>query len=88
MTITIPGLDGLRKHRGFCLHEQPGAEARQVSQIGEQLRQARIAAGYSRAQLARVLCLDCELLVAVENGYGDLSTAQSLFRQAQRLCSA
>jgi ribosome-binding protein aMBF1 (putative translation factor) len=88
MTSPFPDPASLAQHRAFCLHAQSTEEARQAQRIGEQLRQVRSSAGCSRADLARALRLDLELIVAVENGYGPLTPAQSILEQARRVCTS
>lgn len=73
----------LRKCREYGLTVQSPQEAARVAMIGEQLRLLRRRVGCSRSQLAHLLRLDLELVVAVENGMGSLDAARDLLHAAQ-----
>ena len=69
--------------RGFASQDRSVEEIRQVKEIGDELRLLRKACGFSRLQLVTLLGLDIELLVAVENGYGDLEMAIRLLEMTR-----
>ena len=56
-------------------------EAYQISRIGEQVRYQREILRCSRTNLASLLQLDIELIVAIENGFGNLSDAKNLLER-------
>jgi hypothetical protein len=79
-----PGLElKLLMYREFCLAEQSEEEASAIAAIGTQLRCLREKHSYSRLELANLLSVDVELLIAVENGFGNLKTAQWLLQLVQ-----
>jgi DNA-binding XRE family transcriptional regulator len=80
-----PGPQSLGDFRTFCLHEQRPAEARAMAAAARQLRGVRQRTGFSRPDLAARLGVGVEVVVAIENGYGCLATAQPLVERARRL---
>jgi hypothetical protein len=75
----------LAKYREYCLAKRTDGDAQRVREIGEELRCLRSAAHLPRNELAALLCCDLELLVAIENGFGDLRHAASVFDRALKL---
>lgn len=73
------------KVREMCLRARSPEEAAQVEQLGARLRNLREALGCSRIELAQYLRLDLEVIVAVENGYGNLETARRLIELAAKI---
>gem|GEM_PF-2767696 len=69
------------QYRDLCLHIQSDTEMCEVRRIGEAFRALRKAKGFTRSEIAGMLACDVELLVIVENGYGNLETAESLLKQ-------
>jgi len=59
-------------------------EALEISKLGQALREMRSQTGYSRSQLASLLNVDLELIVAVENGMGNRTAAQDLLRDSEK----
>ena len=76
-------LQPLTQYRDLLLYEPSPDEAQQIKAIGDRLREARIRQSLRRRELADLLPLDLELLTMVENGYGDLETAQLVLRKAE-----
>lgn len=56
-----------------------------MSQIGEDIRLLRLSQGYSRPDCARMLELDLQMLIAVENGIGNLAAAYWILDTMQTL---
>jgi DNA-binding transcriptional regulator YiaG len=74
----------LADYREEVLHPQSALETRRMRLLGQRLRECLRAAGLSRRQFAERTGLSLELIVAVENGYGQPDTARRLLRLAQR----
>jgi hypothetical protein len=81
-------IENLWNYRDLCIYDQSTQEGDAVQLIGENLRRLRWSKGYSRSECACKLGVDAELLIIVENGFGDLDTAHSLLARArQTLCA-
>lgn len=87
MTAVGPGVESLGDWQLFCLHEQGPDEAQAMWAASQELRCARQAAGYSRAEMARRLGVAVDVVVAIENGYGCLSAARPVVDRAWRLAA-
>lgn len=84
---TVPDSAVLRSFeavRPLLLLEHPPQEKQQLKHIGEEIRAARMASHYSRQDFARLLNIETELVVALENGYGNLETAQRILTLTRR----
>jgi DNA-binding XRE family transcriptional regulator len=85
--LRLPTQGAIRfgKVREMCLRVRSVEEAAQVERLGARLRILREALGCSRMELAQHLRLDLEVIVAVENGYGNLETAKRLIELAAKI---
>lgn len=83
----MPIAAGLRipVYREYCARVRTPEEAELIKRIGDELQLFRQRNGFSRSQLANLLPCDLELIVAVENGFGDLKTASTLLASAHNL---
>ena len=83
MTLVGVAPAQLADYREEVLHPQSALEIRVVRRLGQRLRACLRAAGLSRQQFAEQTGLAVELIVAVENGYGQVATARRLLRLAR-----
>lgn len=80
----VISIDRLWNYRDILLCEVSAQERLQVKEIGNKVRSLRRFAGDTPGDYARKLGLDAELLIAVENGFGDLETATRLLDRVKR----
>lgn len=80
MSMAGMAMSHLADYREVLLHEQSPVEAERMRVLAAKLRQALVAAGLSRQEFAQRSGLAVELIVAIENGYGRLETAQRVLR--------
>jgi hypothetical protein len=74
------------RHLGLAEHTPD--EADQVQALGNRMRDLRREQGLSRMQTAQLLACDVEFVVAVENGYGNLETAQNTLQRLRQMLNA
>lgn len=84
----LPANPQFARVRDFCMQSRTPHEATQVEQIAGQLRSLRASLGFSRLELARQLEIDLEMLVAIENGYGNLETVKPLLDRLIKIQAA
>jgi DNA-binding XRE family transcriptional regulator len=85
---SIAAFEKLGLYRRLCLKARPAADEAPMRRLAAAVRRARAAVGLSRDQAASSLGIDLEVLVAVENGYGDLPTSRRVLRGVRRLARA
>ncbi|MBN2470636.1 MAG: hypothetical protein JXN59_07940 [Anaerolineae bacterium] len=73
-------LQAMRTYRAL-IRQTSEEDLPALETLGAQIRAARMALGVSRRQLVTLLHLDLELLVALENGCGDVATANLVLEQ-------
>jgi hypothetical protein len=72
------------EHRSTFLYREPSESARRrLQETAEQLRDLRALHGCSRRELAALLEIDIEVIVAAENAMGSLLNASSVLHKAQ-----
>ena len=78
-------LSSLEKQQQLYTHQLDEAEAEQLQLIGQKVKQIRKQSGYTRLAFCKLLGdeYDMALLVAVENGIGNLTIATSVLKRAQ-----
>jgi hypothetical protein len=82
---SIPAHLDLSRYRDLCLHEQSPQESQDVQQLADEFRTMRKNKSLSRTETATLLQCSVEQIGILENGYGNLETAQSLFFRLRHL---
>jgi hypothetical protein len=72
-------------YRDLCLHQQSPHDADKIRQLSDEFRTLRKNKSLSRSQTAELLQCSVEQIGVLENGFGNLETAQSLIFRLRRL---